>query len=164
MSHHGVPQDLKSSRRDRLTASARAQSRRIDVLLDKARVRIAAAVEPDPVDVAAHLSSARDAEAALGGGYVHQTHTDRRSGSFIRILDTEAADAPSDAVPAKGSKRYAVQCATHQTDAVHFAELGGARRAARHPQDWCPQCQGMAAAKTKVRNRAAAYARQVRQG
>ncbi|HEX4789893.1 MAG TPA: hypothetical protein VH372_15610 [Actinospica sp.] len=89
--------------------------------------------------------------------YVYKILRHRETGVRVRVLDTQAADAP----PAEGADivhQYAVECQTHGTAGPSFAGARAALAAARRSHEWCTRCADLQSAQPEPhgpdRNRA----------
>ena len=140
----GVPQHEKRARDNRMRESAKAQVERADLALHKYRARAAAIL---------HAEGMHGEREEPHSTYVFKTIRHRETGVRVRVLDTLADDAPEregkDVV-----HQYLVECQTHGQTGPSFASARAAMASARHPEEWCTQCESLMRARPKARSRA----------
>jgi hypothetical protein len=132
--------------------SAKKQVERAEVVLNKYRARAAAIL---------HAEGLHGGEQEPRSSYVYKILRHRETGVRVRVLDTQAADAPS----LEGTDvvhQYEVECQTHGTMGPSFAAARAALAAARRSDEWCVQCAGLVLAQPKARNRARGEAKHAR--
>jgi hypothetical protein len=159
----GVPQHEKRARDRRMRQTAKKQVQRAEVVLNKYRARAAQILHAEGLSGAGGTEAAGGAEKQRRSGYVYRILRHRETGVRVRVLDTEAPDAPAD-VRGEALHRYAVQCETHGTDGGSYANAKAALRAARRSDQWCTMCAGLMSAKPKARNRARLTGKHSRRG
>jgi hypothetical protein len=93
--------------------------------------------------------------------YVYKILRHRETGVRVRVLDTQAADAPS-MEGADIVHRYAVECQTHGTRGPSFAGARAALAKARRSNEWCMQCAYLPSTQPKPRDRAGATGKRTR--
>jgi hypothetical protein len=84
--------------------------------------------------------------------YVYKILRHRDTGVRVRVLDTQAADAP----PMDGTDvvhQYEVECQTHDTRGPSFASARTALAAARRSDEWCAQCAELRSTQPRARGR-----------
>jgi hypothetical protein len=126
--------------------SAKKQVERAEMTLHKYRARAAAIL---------HAEGLHGSGEEPHSSYVYKILRHRETGVRVRVLDTQAADAP----PLDGTDvvhQYEVECQTHGTMGPSFAAARAALAAARRSDEWCVQCAGLMSAQPKARNRARA--------
>jgi hypothetical protein len=149
MSGHGgggVPQDQKKARERRMRNTAKKQVHRAEEALHKYRARAAAILNAEGLQ-------GDGAEGKRQDAYVYRILRHRETGVRVRVLDTEAPDAPASA-KANAFHRYSVECQTHGTTGDSFVSAKAALAAARHSDEWCSVCADLMSAKPKARSRA----------
>ncbi|MGW0735852.1 hypothetical protein [Streptomyces sp. NPDC002851] len=159
----GTTVDQKRARRRRLRVSAKVRALHVEAALDRARARAAHALEPNPDTLAAHRAAQAEAERAMreldAMGRVFTRHDPHVR---VRMRDTLATLEPEEAAHADQSKRYEVECLTHQTDPRSYSDAAEASRAAHHPEAWCEGCRQLALTPHSVRARISARKRELR--
>lgn len=125
--------------------SAKKRVEQAELALHKVRARAAAIL---------HAEGLHGSTEEPHSTYVFKILRHRETGVRVRVLDTQAVDAPSldgtDVV-----HRYEVQCQTHDTRGPSFASARAALTSARRSWEWCAPCAGLMAAPAKPRRRAA---------
>ncbi|HWG27654.1 hypothetical protein [Actinospica sp.] len=147
----GVPQDEKRARERRMRQTAKKQVQRAEVVLNKYRARAAQILHAEGLHGAADGTAG--AEKPRRAPYVYRILRHRETGVRVRVLDTEAPEAPA-SVKGEAVHRYAVECETHGGKGGSFDSPKAALRAARRSDEWCSMCAGLMSATPKVRNRA----------
>lgn len=125
--------------------SAKKRVERAEIALHKVRARAAAIL---------HAEGLHGSSEEPHSTYVFKILRHRETGVRVRVLDTQAVDAP----PTDGADvvhRYEVQCQTHDTRGPSFASARAALTSARRSWEWCAPCAGLMAAPPKPRRRAA---------
>jgi hypothetical protein len=84
--------------------------------------------------------------------YVYRILRHRETGVRVRVLDTEAPDAPAES-RAYALHRYSVQCQTHDTVGDSFVSAKAALSAARRSDEWCSVCMSLMSVEPKTRAR-----------
>jgi hypothetical protein len=160
----GVPQYEKRARDRRMRQTAKKQVQRAEMALNKYRARAAQILHAEGLQGGAvGTEAAGGAEKPRRSGYVYRILRHRETGVRVRVLDTEAPDAPA-AVKGEALHRYAVECETHGTLGGSFANAKAALSAARRSDEWCTMCASLMSAKPKARNRARLTGKHSRRG
>ena len=146
---HGVPQSDKRARERRMVSySAKKQVQRAEVALHKYRARAAAIL---------HAEGLQGEKPQSRSTYVFKILRHRETGVRVGVLDALADDAPA-RVDGDVVHQYRVECQTHRQPGPSFASARAAMASARHPEQWCTQCEGLMRARPKARNRTRADA------
>lgn len=148
----GMPQGEKQDVEGRMRHSAKKRVEQAESALHKYRAKAAAIL---------HAEGLHGSTEEPHSSYVFKILRHRETGVRVRVLDTQAVDAPS----MEGSDvvhRYEVECQTHATRGPSFASARSALSAARRSDEWCAQCAGLLSAQPKTRSRAKANGRHAR--
>jgi hypothetical protein len=89
--------------------------------------------------------------------YAYRILRHRETGVRVRVLDTEAPDAPAES-RAYALHRYSVECQTHDMVGDSFVSAKSALAAARRSDEWCSVCMNLMSAPPKARARMRASA------
>jgi hypothetical protein len=154
----GVPRDEKRAREHRMRQTAKKQVQRAEMVLNKYRARAAQILHAEGLHGGAAGAGGGSSAGSAGAeqrraSYVYRILRHRETGVRVRVLDTEAPDAPA-SVKGDAVHRYAVECETHGLMGGSFVSAKAALRAARRSDEWCSTCSGLMSAKPKARNRA----------
>lgn len=103
--------------------SPKKEVERAEVALHRMRVKAAALLAP---------------ESPKQSSYVYRVLRHRETGVRVRVLDTQAPDAPDG--PFELPLRYVVECESHGGSPQSYATLGAAMGAARRSWEWCERC------------------------
>lgn len=109
----------------------------------KQNTRTAAKKEVQRAEIALHRMRAKAAallapEHTKQSSYMYRTLRHRDTGVRVRVLDTQAPDAPAGLFDLP--LRFVVECETHGGSPQSFASLGAAMGAARRSYEWCDGC------------------------
>jgi hypothetical protein len=102
---------------------AKKEVERAEIALQRMRGRAAAMLAP---------------EEPKQSTYVYKILRHRDTGVRVRILDTQAPDAPAGLFDLP--LRFVVECETHGGSPQSFATAGAATGAARRSYEWCEGC------------------------
>jgi len=103
--------------------NAKKEVERAEIAVQRVRAKAAALLAPGP---------------PKPGAYVHKILRHRDTGVRVRVLDTQAPDAPAGLFDLP--LRYVVECETHGGSPQSFATAGAAMGAARRSYEWCEGC------------------------
>jgi hypothetical protein len=103
--------------------NAKKEVERAEVALQRVRAKAAALLAPEPPKQST---------------YVYRILRHRDSGVRVRVLDTQAPDAPAGLFDLP--LRFVVECETHDGPPQSFATPGAAMGAARRSYEWCEGC------------------------
>jgi hypothetical protein len=88
--------------------------------------------------------------------YIYKVLRHKDSGVRVRVLDTQAPDAPAGLFDLP--LRFVVECQTHGGSPQSYASVSPAMRAARHSYEWCEGCAEVMGPRRERRARARARA------
>jgi hypothetical protein len=117
--------------------NAKKEVERAEIALQRMRAKAAALLAP---------------ELPKHSKYVHKILRHRETGVRVRVLDTQAPDAPAGLFDLP--LRYVVECETHGGSPQSYATAGAAMSAARRSYEWCQGCADLMAARPSTRSRA----------
>jgi hypothetical protein len=103
--------------------NAKKEVERAEIALQRMRAKAAAVLAPEP---------------PKQGTYVYKILRHRDSGVRVRVLDTQAPDAPAGLFDLP--LRFVVECETHGGSPQSYATAGAAMGAARRSYEWCEGC------------------------
>ncbi|MBR7836491.1 hypothetical protein KDL01_24650 [Actinospica durhamensis] len=121
--------------------SAKKEVERAEIALQRMRAK------------AADLLSA---ELPRQSTYVHKILRHRETGVRVRVLDTQAPDAPAGLFDLP--LRYVVECETHGGSPQSYATVHAAMGAARRSYDWCEGCAAVMGPRPSERSRPRTHA------
>jgi hypothetical protein len=144
--------------------SAKKRVEQAEIALHRYRAKAAAILHAEGLNAAGlhaeglhaeglHAAGPHGSAVEPHSGYVYKILRHRETGVRVRVLDTQAADAP----PMEGADivhQYAVECQTHGTRGPSFAGARAALAMARHSDEWCAQCAELSSTRSKAHGRA----------
>lgn len=151
---HGTPRDELRAMERRMRNSAKKRVEQAELALHHYRARAAAIL---------HAEGLHSHGEEPHSTYVFKILRHRETGVRVRVLDTQAADAPTttgDGAPRQDVvHQYLVECQTHGTRGPSFASSRSALAAARRSHEWCDACAELGGSeRTKPRSRGGAGA------
>ncbi len=107
----------------RMRQGAKKEVERAEIAVQRMRAKAAALLAP---------------ELPKQGAYVYKILRHRDTGVRVRVLDTQAPDAPAGLFDLP--LRFVVECETHGGSQQSYATVHAAMGAARRSYDWCEGC------------------------
>jgi hypothetical protein len=140
---HGLPRDEARAIERRMRNSAKKRVEQAELALHKYRAKAAAIM---------HAEGMHGSQEEPHSTYVYKILRHRDTGVRVRVLDTQADDAP----PMDGTDvvhQYEVECQTHGTRGPSFASARSALAAARRSHEWCARCAELRSTQPRPRAR-----------